>query len=249
MPPKERKKSSRSSSPEKKKKPPNKKTPTTKAATTKATAPKKSPSKQPSRRSPRNVSNKSQREEKGKETTEEEKNNNQSNPEPHDDSELEDGGVVESTDDGSKSELEESEQRKETAKVSGEGTKKRANNRPRLTDITMQKTGALKGRLSREVQHWPVEAKGYSNRNPKCQLHRYIAGIDIRRNVVNCKECHVALCASCYILFHTEERMVKYKGKLKEEFLHKWHVAQEERLKRNSEKDLSDEEAEKKKSA
>ena len=94
--------------------------------------------------------------------------------------------------------------------------------RPRLTDITMQKEGSLSIRLSRDVEHWPVEAPMYTGRNPKCQLHRYLLDIDVRRNIVNCEVCRVALCPLCFKLYHKEERMVKKKKKLAEELKTSW---------------------------
>ena len=94
--------------------------------------------------------------------------------------------------------------------------------RPRLTDITMQKDGGLCIRLSRDVDHWPVEAPMYKGRNPKCQLHRYLLEIDVRRNIINCETCHVALCPSCFKLYHEEERMVKKKKQLGQELKASW---------------------------
>jgi len=106
--------------------------------------------------------------------------------------------------------VEEVQEETEVEKVLED--RKRKVRRPRLTDITMQKDGGLCIRLSRDVEHWPVEAPFYKGRNPKCQLHHYLLEIDVRRNIVNCETCSVALCPLCFKLYHTEERMVYKKA-------------------------------------
>src|SRR5210317_1675476 len=105
--------------------------------------------------------------------------------------------------------VEEVQEETEVEKVLED--RKRKVRRPRLTDITMQKDGGLCIRLSRDVEHWPVEAPFYKGRNPKCPLHRYLLEINVRRNIVDCETCSVALCPLCFKLYHTEERMVKKK--------------------------------------
>ena len=85
--------------------------------------------------------------------------------------------------------------------------------RPRMNNITMASDGILNIRFDRKKMHWPIEATPYGSRNPKCQLHRYLCKIDVRRNVLDCSICGVALCPQCFKLFHTRSDFISNKDK------------------------------------
>lgn len=94
--------------------------------------------------------------------------------------------------------------------------------RPRLNNTTMASDGILSIRFDHNKKHWPVEAPTYGSRNPKCQLHRYICEIDVRRNVVDCSICGVALCPQCFKLFHTRSDFIVNKVKYREALTKAW---------------------------
>ena len=87
----------------------------------------------------------------------------------------------------------------------------------------MASDGILNFRFdTKNLEHWPVEAPTYGSKNPKCQLHRYLCGIDVRRNVVDCKVCKVALCPFCFELFHKRNDFIVNKHKYKEQMTKMW---------------------------
>ena len=77
-----------------------------------------------------------------------------------------------------------------------------------VTDRGLSETGALRCRLDRTLNHFPLEPpKG----RPRCALH-YWAGFRKQAQMLFCPQCNVSLCISCYGLFHENEKIVSMKA-------------------------------------
>lgn len=73
----------------------------------------------------------------------------------------------------------------------------------RISDNTLHPTtGDLKCRLDTSLSHLP--SPDISEGKLKCALHCYLnRGYEVKKKVMKCSTCQVALCIHCYTIFHT----------------------------------------------
>jgi len=67
--------------------------------------------------------------------------------------------------------------------------------------------GSLRCRLNKSIAHLPdPDIKSIREKNLRCGLHRWVdRNAQIKRDVMVCLDCRVALCVECYYTFHTEQ--------------------------------------------
>ena len=88
----------------------------------------------------------------------------------------------------------------------------------RVNDKTLDPTqGALQCRLNSNVPHFPHDdVDKIRNKALRCALHRWVdRDTQIKRDVMVCSTCKVALCVRCFRKFHTESDVNKLRDYVK----------------------------------
>jgi hypothetical protein len=116
---------------------------------------------------------------------------------------------------GSSTRSENSKKRKATKDILSPGVavmKKRR--RAKFTDAAMSKQGSYGDmRLNRAFMHLPIPVSG----RVRCAIHRW-CNVEKMGSLVECEDCKVVLCTSCYKMFHTCEDMLANKKELVKQF-------------------------------
>jgi hypothetical protein len=84
------------------------------------------------------------------------------------------------------------------------------------TDLTLAENGALRCRMDRTLDHFPVKAAP----KVKCAVHRWV-GFRKEGELLYCPQCNVNLCVHCYGIFHRCPNLVS----IKEFFRHEFEVS------------------------